>query len=254
MASLEGNMRVQRDELMEMVKRNYDVVVEKFELQRQRNEGLEKTAVEKEKLYNEIKSENDQLANLNYKLQRTNEDLQNEKRINETKVRNNEGLLRQSQEETRVFKLSADKLDCQLKVSLEQLDSLKKSLDDVSTKKQQELDLLSKELGSLTLKEREAKQRAYLMEAQLSESRDEQRQLQTEVDSRSRENEHLVSLLEDQEQKLALYEQKERAVQQLAAESKRRIEEAQSDRDKVMLKEGQYLREIARLEERIKVE
>jgi chromosome segregation ATPase len=75
-----------------------------------------------------------------------------------------------------------------------------------------------------------------------------------ELEGRSRENEHLVSLLEDQEQKIALYEQKEKAVQQLAAESKKRIEESNAERDKVLLKEQQYLRQIARLEERVKTE
>ena len=51
-----------------------------------------------------------------------------------------------------------------------------------------------------------------------------------------------MQLLEDQEQKIALYEQKERAVQVLAQESKKKIEEANQERDKVLLKETQYLR------------
>ena len=51
------------------------------------------------------------------------------------------------------------------------------------------------------------------METQLAEARDDQRSLAQEVESRSRENEHLVSLLEEQEQRIALYEQKERGVQ-----------------------------------------
>lgn len=44
------------------MKRNHDIVLEKYELQKQRHDLLEKTAIDKEKLYNEIKSENDQLA------------------------------------------------------------------------------------------------------------------------------------------------------------------------------------------------
>ncbi len=78
----------------------------------------------------------------------------------------------------------------------------------------------------MTIGLRETKQRAYQLETQLAESRDEQRSLAQEVESRSRENEHLVSLLEEQEQRMALYEQKERGVQQLAQESKKRLEEA----------------------------
>jgi hypothetical protein len=41
------------------MKRNHDIVLEKYELQKSRNDMLEKTAVEKEKLYHDIKQEND---------------------------------------------------------------------------------------------------------------------------------------------------------------------------------------------------
>jgi len=43
--------------------------------------------------------------------------------------------------------------------------------------------------------------------------------------------------LEDGEQRLALYEHKEKSIQQLAQESKKRIEESNSERDRVLLKE-----------------
>lgn len=74
--------------MVELLKRNHDIVVEKYEMQRLRNDTLEKTSIEKERLYNEIKLENDQLANSNYKLNRATEDLLNEKRIIDSKFKN----------------------------------------------------------------------------------------------------------------------------------------------------------------------
>lgn len=68
---------------------------------------------------------------------------------------------------------------------------------------------------------------------------------------RTKENDHLVSLLEDQEQRIGLYEEKEKAVNQLASESKARIEEANLERDRVLLKEQQYLTRVSRLEEQL---
>ena len=47
----------------------------------------------------------------------------------------------------------------------------------------------------------------------------------------------MVSLLEDQEQKISLYEEKEKQVLQIASESKKRIEDANLDRDRALLKE-----------------
>jgi hypothetical protein len=55
---------------------------------------LEKTAIEKERLYHEIKLDNDQIANQSYKMQRGIEELANEKRILETKLKNCEAILR----------------------------------------------------------------------------------------------------------------------------------------------------------------
>ncbi len=55
---------------------------------------LEKVAVEKERLYNEIKLENDNLANSSYKLQRANEDMNNEKKISESKLKQLESNLK----------------------------------------------------------------------------------------------------------------------------------------------------------------
>ena len=56
---------------------------------------------------------------------------------------------------------------------------------------------MTKETTSLVLKERDAKQRAYVYESQLAECKDELRIITQELDGRSRVNEHLVSLLED---------------------------------------------------------
>jgi chromosome segregation ATPase len=139
-------IRDERDHLMELMKRNHDIVVEKYEVQRQRNESLEKLAIEKERLYNEIKIENDQISNNNYKLQRAIEELLNEKRILDGKFKNADAQLRQTQDELRFTRVTLDKAETTCKVIGEQLDNAKRALEEVSVKKQQEIDMLSKEL------------------------------------------------------------------------------------------------------------
>ena len=84
--------------------------------------------------------------------------------------------------------------------------------------------------------------------------KDQLRTVTNELDTRTQENDHLISLLEDQEQKMTVYEQREKSIQNLATESKKSIEEANLERDRIKLKEAQYLRQIARLEETIKEE
>ena len=62
------------------------------------------------------------------------------------------------------MKVAHDKADGTVKLLSEQLDSAKKTIEEISVKKQQELDLINKEISSLSIKERDAKQRAYMME------------------------------------------------------------------------------------------
>ena len=48
--------------MIELLRRNHDLMHEKYETYRQRNEVLEKHYLEKETLYFKIKSENDQIS------------------------------------------------------------------------------------------------------------------------------------------------------------------------------------------------
>ena len=53
--------RIEKEQMVELLKRNHDVLMEKHELTKKRNDQLEKTAHEKEKLYLDIKSDNDRI-------------------------------------------------------------------------------------------------------------------------------------------------------------------------------------------------
>ena len=67
--------------MVELLKRNHDVMMEKYETYRVRNEALEKKALEKENLYVVIKGENDNLSNSVYQLKRGLEDLRQENQL-----------------------------------------------------------------------------------------------------------------------------------------------------------------------------
>ena len=73
--------RIQKDKMVELLKRNHDVMMEKYETYRIRNEALEKKALEKENLYVVIKAENDNLSNSVYQLKRGLEDLRQENQL-----------------------------------------------------------------------------------------------------------------------------------------------------------------------------
>ena len=62
--------RVQKDKMVELLKRNHDVMMEKYETYRVRNDALEKKALEKENLYVVIKGDNDKLSEQVYRRKR----------------------------------------------------------------------------------------------------------------------------------------------------------------------------------------
>ena len=86
--------RVQKDKMVELLKRNHDVMMEKYETYRIRNEGLEKKALEKENLYVVIKSENDNLSNQVYQFKRQVEDLRQEKQLLDSKLNSSDSQLK----------------------------------------------------------------------------------------------------------------------------------------------------------------
>lgn len=53
-------------QVVELLRRNHDTMLEKYELYRQRNEVLEKSYLDKEHLYLKIKGENEQLSDQVY--------------------------------------------------------------------------------------------------------------------------------------------------------------------------------------------
>lgn len=78
------------NKMVELLKRNHDVMMEKYEVYRQRNETLEKSQQDKEKLYLGLKTENDSLASQLYEAKRAAEDARQEKYLFETRLRASE--------------------------------------------------------------------------------------------------------------------------------------------------------------------
>lgn len=62
------------------------------------------------------------------------------------------------------------------------------------------------------VRQRDTKAQVLHLEREAGETKDQFRGVSSELETRTKENDHLVSLLEDQEQRIALYEEKEKAI------------------------------------------
>ncbi len=133
---------------------------------------LEKNALEKERMYNDNKNELDEIANLNHKLKRTNEDLLNNKKILDSKLKTLENSFKQVQEELKNAKLSNDKLESSHRLLSEELSLVQKSFEEMAGKKQTELELLTREVNASAIKDKDFKQKVHYLEKELAELRD----------------------------------------------------------------------------------
>jgi uncharacterized small protein (DUF1192 family) len=82
-------------------------------------------------------------------------------------------------------------------MATEQLEVLQKSYEQLQSTKSQETELMSKEINILGVKERDLKNRVGHLESELADVKDQARGAIQELDVRTKENDHLVSLLED---------------------------------------------------------
>mmetsp|Transcript_42177 Transcript_42177/g.55560 ORF Transcript_42177/g.55560 Transcript_42177/m.55560 type:complete len:163 (+) Transcript_42177:381-869(+) len=90
--------RVQKDKMVELLKRNHDVMMEKYETYRARNDALEKKALEKENLYVVIKADNDKLSNQVYSFRREVSELQQERQLLQSKFTSADSQLKTANE------------------------------------------------------------------------------------------------------------------------------------------------------------
>jgi chaperonin cofactor prefoldin len=90
--------------MVELLKRNHDVLMEKYELFRTRNEILEKVALEKEKLYNEIKVAHDQASQRLYSTTKQLEEVRNQREVLEVRVRNLEDNQKSREQQLKTLK------------------------------------------------------------------------------------------------------------------------------------------------------
>ena len=143
---------------------------------------------------------------------RQSEELRQINAILESNLKSAESLLKQTSEQANSLKLSKEQLEGQVHMVTEQLELLQKSYEQITNKKTSETEMLTRDLNLGAVKERDLKMRIVHLENELSDLKEQARSAFQELDTRTKENDHLVSLLEDQEQRISLYEEKEKAI------------------------------------------
>lgn len=235
--------------LIETMKNDQEALVDQIESLKIRNENLEKVAQEKESRFGELQSIAE-VANTEYfkikqefdKLKHMYDSLRNEFDIVDTK------LEKETRDKDELF-AKEKKLELEMSQLNKHLSHLKSSYDELSDQKSQEVDALSRELSDHDLREREFKGKIELLEKSKFDVEEENRLLKRDNASTKNDCTNMLKIMEDYENEIEMYKKKSKQVEMLTEECKKRIEEAQTEKDRITLKEQQYVGKISKLEE-----
>lgn len=161
--------------MVELLKRNHDVMMEKYELFRQRNEVLEKKALDKEALFAQLKHDADEASAKFYAEMRQAEELRQTNAILDSKLKACEALLKQTSEQASSNKVAKEQLEGQVKLVTDQLELLQKSYEQIAGKKTTETELLTKDLNLAAVRERDLRNRIMALENELGDIKDQAR-------------------------------------------------------------------------------
>ena len=100
--------KIEKDKMVELLKRNHDVMMEKYEVYSERNKMLEKKTLEKEQLYVSIKAENESMSHELYQIKRQAENFRQENQILESKFNTAESLSKQATEQANSLKVTKE--------------------------------------------------------------------------------------------------------------------------------------------------
>ena len=105
--------------MVQLLKRNHDILLGKYELFRQTNESLEKMAVEKESLYNEMKIDLDKATQKLFRTQKSLEENLNQNEVYSLKVKTLEEAQKSRDETIKTLKFQKEKFEGHSKVAAE---------------------------------------------------------------------------------------------------------------------------------------
>ena len=230
------------------------ILLEKLDIFKKRNELLEAFARDREETSDKSVYEVKQLRNDFRNLQIQEEDSRTSKEIAEEKLKRTTerlGYLEREREQqiTVLMKLQND-----FRITQQQAQYYRKAYEEMEAKKTEEIEILVQDAHNLSVREKEAANKTLMQERELEEAKEQAFHYKREFESLRTECDNILKVMEDYEQKIVNYQQKEESVSAFVRENKQKVEEAVLERDRVAVKEQQYLKSIEKLQEALKSE
>lgn len=230
------------------------ILLEKLDVFKKRNELLEAFAREKEEIAEKCVYENKSLKGELRNLQIIEEDVRAQKEIAEDKLKRANERLGTLEREREQQITDLNRLTNDVRITQQQAHYYKKAYEEMENKKTEEIEILVQDAHNLSMREKEMSNKTMMQERELEEAKEQAFHYKREFESLRTECDNILKVMEDYEQKIVNFQQKEESVNSLVRESKQKVEEALLERDRVVIKEQQYVKTIERLQESLRTE
>lgn len=241
-------------ERLDLLSTENTLLLEQLEALKKRTEYLEVLAKERdetaEKYVYQFKQLNSEFKNL----QIIEEDVRTQKEIAEDKLKRTGERLGAVEREREQLVTDINKLQNELRIFQQQAQYFKKGYEEMEAKKTEEIEMLVQDNHNVSVREKENTSKLMGQERELEEVKEQAFHYKREFESLRGECDTMLKIMEDYEQKIANFQQKEENVHGLVRESKQKVEEAMLEKDRAVLKEQQYIKNIERLQESLKSE
>ena len=230
------------------------LLLEQLEALKKRNEYLEVLAKERDETAEKYVYQYKQLNSEFKNLQIIEEDVRTQKEIAEDKLKRANERLGTLEREREQQITDINKLQNEFRIAQQQAQYFRKAYEEMESKKTEEIEILVQDAHNISVREKEIVSKSMIQERELEEVKEQAFHYKREFESLRGECDTMLKIMEDYEQKIANYQQKEESVHNLVRESKQRVEEALLERDRTVLKEQNYIKNIERLQESLKSE
>jgi chromosome segregation ATPase len=239
-------------ERLDLLSTENTLLLEQLEALKKRNEYLEALAKERDETAEKYVYQYKQLNSEFKNLQILEEDVRSQKEIAEDKLKRTNERLGSLEREREQQITDINKLQNELRISQQQSQYFKKAYEEIDAKKTEEIETLVQDAHNISVREKEIINKSMIQERELEDAKEQAFHYKREFESLRSECDTMLKIMEDYEQKIANYQQKEESVNNLVRDTKQKIEEAFLERDRIVLKEQQYLKNIEKLQDTIK--
>jgi len=140
------------------------------------------------------------------------------------------------------------------KILQRSFDQYKSNYEDLELRKASDIKQLERELSEKALMVKDARSKLMIQERELVDLKDINRTLQRDLEQIKKDNNQIIKIMEDNEIKVSLFDDKEKTIRQKEQELRRKVSEMKTREEEFMQKEKQYKKQISQLEEQWKEE